>query len=295
MAIAALLDLISGSDPRVTMNDPQRINAQTLERAQAWLERLCREAPIEVAVVGEITQEQVMPLIEKYLGSLPERPRSAARLDRLRRLNRAEGPLERRVSVDTITPQAMVFYGFVGSDARQVRDSRALELAGKILDSQLIERVREELGLVYSIGVQSEPSAAYHDAGMFVTGAPCAPDKADELVGEIETIFTRLAEEGPTEEELANAQKQVLNNLDTRMKEPTFWWGQLQYAHLHKVDLDQLKHVRESFQAFTCEQVRDVFRKYYVPQRMYHVIAVPASPESPAVGDRVKQAVPVTP
>ncbi|MBU0617435.1 MAG: insulinase family protein, partial [Planctomycetes bacterium] len=243
-AMATLLEVISGNDPRVTMNDPQRINAQSLERCQAWLERLCREAPLEVAVVGEMTQDEVMPLIEKYVGSLPKRSRSAAQLDPLRKLNRGEGPLDRRVSVDTITPQAMVFYGFVGSDARDVRDSQALELAAKTLDSQLIERVREELGLVYSIGVQTEASEVYEDAGMFVSGAPCAPDKAEELVSEIEGLFTGFAENGPTEEELANAKKQVLNNLDTRIREPTFWWGKLRYVDLHKVDLDQLKHLK---------------------------------------------------
>ena len=295
VAITALIDAVSGGDPRVTMKDPERVNAQSPERAQAWLERLCREAPLEVAVVGQVTQDELIPLIEKYIGSLPKRPRSAAHLARLRKLNRDEGPLERRVSVEKITTQAMVFCGLVGSDAHDVHDSQALDLAGKILDSQLIERVREELGLVYSIGVQTEASTAYEDAGMFVTGAPCAPDKADELLGEIDAIFAKLAEEEPTEEELANAKKQILNNLDTRMKEPSFWWGKLQHVELHKLDLDELKHLKESYDAFTREQVRDVFRKYYVPQRQYRVIAVPRGAAEPAVGTEAEKPVPVAP
>ena len=295
VAITALLDLISGGDPRFTMKDPQRIEAQSLERAQAWLERLCREAPIEVAVVGEIRADEVMPLIEKYLGSLPKRSRSVAQLDPLRKLNRGEGPFERRVQVDTITPQAMVFYGFAGSNARDVYDSRALALASKTLDSRLIERVREELGLVYGIGVQSAPSTAFDDVGMFVTGAPCAPDKTEELLGEIEAIFAAYALDGPTAAELSNAKKQVLNNLDTRMKEPSFWWGKLQHVDLHKVDLDQLRRLEESYQEFTREQVREVFRKYYVPRRLYQVIAVPTGSTEPALESGAKEAVPATP
>ncbi len=295
VAIKTLLDLISDGDPRMTMKDPERINAQSLERAQAWLERLCREAPIEVAVVGEMKQDEVMPLIEKYIGSLSKRSRSTVYLDRLRKLNRDKGPLEKRVNVETITPKAMVLYGFVGSDAHNVHDSQALDLAAKVLDSQLIERVREELGLVYSIGVQAQASEAYEDAGMFVTGAPCAPDKTDELVKEIDALFAALAEQGPTEEELANAKKQMLNNLDTRMKEPSFWWGKLQFAELHKVDLDELKHLKESYEAFTREQVRDVFRKYFVPERQYRVIAVPAEVEEPVLGSKKEEMVPATP
>lgn len=292
-AMKALLELISGGDPRYTMPDPGRVRAQTLERSQAWLERLCSEAPLEVAVVGDVRRDELVPLIEKYVGSLPKRSPSAARLDGLRRLSRAEGPLERRVVVNTTVPQAMVFYGFVGGNARDASDSRALELAAQALDSRLIERVRDELGLVYSIGVRSEASAVYEDAGLFVAGAPCAADKAEELLGEIGLIFAAFAAEGPTAEELADAKKQVLDNLGKRMKRPTYWWGRLQYAELHKVDLSELTHLKESYQALTQEQVRDVFRRYYVPQRQYQVIAVPVAAQ-PADGE-TKQAVPVAP
>ena len=282
VAIKNLLAAYSGDDPRVTMKDPARIKAQTAARAQAWLERLFREAPIEVAVVGDINKDRIMPMIEKYIGSLPKRPRSVERFDRLRTLNRKAERIELAIEVDTITQQAMVLYSLIGSDAKNIHDARALDLAGKILDSRLIKRVREELGLVYSIGVQVDAAEVYHDSGMFVTGAPCAPDKAAVLADEIETIFQALADTGPTEEEHANAVKQIQNNLDTRMKEPTFWWSKLECLDLHKLDLNNLKGLKESYGQYTAEQVRDVFRKYFVPERQIRILAVPSAVEAPA-------------
>ena len=289
------LDLVSNGDPRFTMKDPERIKAQTLECAQSWLEHLCREAPIEVAVVGELKLADALPLVEKYLGSLPRRNASAARLDPLRKLARGVGPLVRRVEVETITPQAMVLCGFVGSSAKELQDTRALELAAKTLDSRLIERVREELGLVYSIGVQVQASEVFDDFGAFLTGAPCAPDKADELVGEIEALFEKFAAEGPTDDELANAKKQILNNLDTRTKEPSYWWGELQYLDLHKLKLDNFKKMGEAYEAFTREQVLDAFRKYYQPQRQYRIIAVPVQVAKPSDATEEKAEVPAAP
>ena len=280
VAIKAVLETISGNDPRLTMPDPERVKAQTIERAQAWLERLCREAPLEVTMVGDISFEDARPLLEKYIGSLPKRPRSAERLDALRKLKREKGPIVKKIEVDTITPQAMTVCGLIGCDVQNAFDAKGLELAAQVLDSRLIKRVREELGLVYSIGVQTEASDAFPDAGMFVTGAPCAPDKTEVLADEIEKLFTDLAQNGPTAEELTNAKKQIRENLDEEMKKPQFWWAKLQYTDLHKLDLSDLKALPETYEAYTAEQVRDVFRKYFVPERCYRIMCVPKATES---------------
>jgi zinc protease len=275
-AFDAWAKAVSGNDPRrVVLMTPEQIEAQNVDRSQAWLERLCLKAPIEVAAVGEMQLEEVLPLIEKYIGSLPERPRAAAHLDPLRKFNRQPGPLERSVSVDTITPQAWVIFGFMSCNATDVVDLRALNLAANILDSRLIKRVREELGLVYSIGARQRPQPAYDDSGIFMSGAPCAPDRPEEVTREVSALYQAMADSGPTAEELENAKKQILNHLDTQLREPSYWSNQLQSLDLHKLKLENLKNIPEAYQAFTPEQVQEAFKKYCVPRRIFQIIAVP--------------------
>ncbi len=285
-AVEALLDTISGGDPRRTIMSPAKIEAQSVARGQAWLERLCRAAPIEVAVVGELTLEEVRPLVERYIGSLPQRSRTAAHLDPLRKNQRGPGPYERNVSVETITPQAMVFCGFIGCDVQNVADVRALNLAANTLDSRVLKRVREELGLVYSIGATNRPSQAYENAGLFYSAAPCAPDKGNEVVQEVTALFQAFADTGPTAAELDNAKKQTKNNLDTQLQEPRYWFMVLRTLDLHKLKLDDLKHIEEAYLALTAEQVRDVFRKYHTPTRLVQIVATPAEAKIPAAATR---------
>jgi zinc protease len=271
----AMMELTSGNDPRRTVWTPEKINAQSLARGQAWFNHLAKDAPIEVAVVGELKLDEVTPLLEKYLGALPKRARTAEHLDKLRELKRAPGPLERTEQVETITPMAIVLAGFVSPDAGHVADVRALDLAALTLDTRLIKRIREELGMVYSIGVMTRPSFAYKDSGFFGSGAPCAPDKGPEVVKEVETIYTAYAQSGPTAEELENAKKQKANELDTQLKEPSYWFNQLQALDLHKLKLDDLKKINETYAALTAEQVQKVFAQYYTPARTIRVIAAP--------------------
>ena len=291
-AVRRFRELISGDDPRLTSMTIERVEAQSLSAAQAWLERLARQAPIEVAVVGEMSAEQVMPLVLRYLGSLPPRPRSAAYLDPLRTVKRPAGPLSAEVEVKTITPQAMVIAGFVGCEATAYDDVRALELASKTLDSRLIKRIREELSLVYSIGVHNAPANVYRDAGVFLSGAPCAPNTPEQVIAELSAIFADFAQQGPSEQELANARKQVLNHLDTQVKEPDYWVNVLVGLDLHGVDLAQVKRHHEAYENFTREKVREVFAHYYVPERTFQVIAVPVNDEDEPAGPAGEQAEP---
>jgi zinc protease len=274
-ATEAMLDLLSGGDPRLTLMTKGKVDAQTLAAAQRWFSRLCREAPIEVSVVGDISLDAALPLIEKYVGSLPKRVRTAEHLDKLRALPRSTGPLVKHVDVETVTPQAMAIAGFFGCEGRNVGDRRALDLASEILTSRLVKRIREELSIVYSIRARNQPSWRYADSGTFAAGAPCDPENVNRVVDEVDAVFKAFAEKGPIEEELANAKKQIANNLDTEMREPAYWSEVLAHLDLHHRDLNDEKQEKEAFERFTGDQLRAVFAKYYVPTRQFRVTAVP--------------------
>jgi len=116
---------------------------------------------------------------------------------------------------------------------------------------------------------------SYNDSSLFYTGAPCDPEKVDDVVKEAEAIFAAFADSGPTPEELENAKKQIVNNLDTTMKEPRFWWGLLQHLDTRRLSLDDYRKVKEDYQSYTAEELCDVFRKYYKPERTFSVVAEP--------------------
>ncbi len=103
-----------------------------LEAAQAWLSNLVKTAPIEVAVVGDITREQAMDLVARYVGTLPAREKvSASTLDNLRTIERPKGPILNTVELQTQTPLAVVLSGFFNADISSPRDVRAMQVASR--------------------------------------------------------------------------------------------------------------------------------------------------------------------
>ncbi len=288
-AFQTLAEVMGGGDPRLTSMSKEKVANQSIEKAQAWYDRLCREAPIEVAVVGDIQLAKAQSLIEKYIGSLSKRPRSTGYLDKLRKVNRPAGPWTRHIDVETITPQGMTLFGFAGCHGRNTYDRLALDIAAQILNNRIIKRIREELALAYSPQSMHRPVWVYEDAGVLLGMAACDPENTQKTADEFELLFEQLAKTPPTEEELENAKKQIGNDLDTALKEPGYWWNILSYHDLHGRDLDVEKGAREASKKYTAEQVRAVFAKYFTPARQVRITAVPVASESAETETKEKE------
>ena len=97
------------------------------------------------------------------------------------------------------------------------------------------------------------------------------------MIEEANKIFHDFAESGPTAEEVANAKKHIANVLDTELREPGRWFGILRNLDLRGRSLAAEKTIREDYDSYTAEQLRDVFRKYSMPARSYRVVAVPVA------------------
>ncbi|HMO57508.1 MAG TPA: pitrilysin family protein [Roseiflexaceae bacterium] len=89
-------------------------------------------------------------------------------------------------------------------------DRRAMLVLDTILggstSSRLFQRIREDLGLAYSIGSYSRE---HHDAGKWVVYGSVEPDRLNECVATVLEELQQARNDGITEEELASVKQQV--------------------------------------------------------------------------------------
>ena len=254
----------------------EQVRALTRDRAQAWLGRLIRTAPVEVAVVGDVDLAEATRLAARYLGALPARPRiNDKTLADLRTIARATGPLRVEEAIAARTPQAAVFAGFFGADLRDTRDTRLLNVAARILTTRMTKTIREERQLVYSIGASSEPAVVYPGFGLFAALAPTDPVKAPTLAAAVEDMYTAFAKDGPTPDEMIVVRKQMANLLDEVLKTPDFWLSRLGTRDYRALDLDDLLDARAQYERFTAEDVREAFARYDRPETRLRFVITP--------------------
>lgn len=104
----------------------------------------------------------------------------------------------------------------LGFDGLPLRDARNYELTvissvyGGAMSSRLFQRIREELGLAYS--VYSE-LGDYTDCGMLSVYAAVSPDRVGQLYRELIGVTKDFAEKGMTKEEFERTREQVTAEL----------------------------------------------------------------------------------
>ncbi len=182
-----------------------------------YTRRVLARANLKVAVVGDIDAEAVKTMLDRVFGALPAQPelKPVASVS-------PQG-LGRRIVVKLDVPQAVVTFGGPGI-ARKDPDFMAAYIVNHILgggafSSRLYHEVREKRGLAYSV---SDSLVWLNHAALFLGGTATRADRTGETLDLIDKEIHRLAENGPTAEELAKA-KAYLNgsfalNLDTSSK-----------------------------------------------------------------------------
>jgi zinc protease len=182
-----------------------------------YTRRVLARANLKIAVVGDIDAQAVKAMLDRVFGALPAEPELKPVA------NVAPQGLGRRIVVKLDVPQAVVTFGGAGI-ARKDPDFMAAYIVNHILgggafSSRLYQEVREKRGLAYSV---YDSLVWLNHSALFLGGTATRADRAGETLDVIDKEIRRLAESGPTAEELAKA-KAYLNgsfalNLDTSSK-----------------------------------------------------------------------------
>jgi zinc protease len=207
-------------------------------------------------------------------GSGPWR-RKTWTVDSLRALERPRGPLSVRAEVATQTDKAYAISGFFGVERGVVRDERLLDMAAQVLTNRMIQTVREDRQLVYSIGAQSSAALEFPGYGMFFALSSTDPHKLDALLETLRGMYAEFAAAGPNEEEMQTVRKQIATMLDERMREPPFWTSVLSGMAYRDTNLQDVVDAPAAYQEYAAEAVREAFAKYFKPEASFEVSAAP--------------------
>jgi zinc protease len=277
----ALASTVRGSDARFAPMTAQTIGRQQRDSAQAWFKHIADHAAMEVSVVGDLSADDAVSMVGKYLGSLPQRTGKFSDLDSLRHLEHAPGPYSQIVRYTADEPKALVMAGFVGCDESDPQ-RRPLALAALTLSDRMMQHARVEQQIVYTIDCTVQSVHGLPGAGTISAISTTDPGNADRLADLIIGTIKDFAVNGPSNDELATAKSQLANQLTPQMKDPHFWLGELCDLEYRHRSLDDIKQLPDVYNTFSASQVRDAVRKYATDSRLVRIEVLPAEqPPSP--------------
>lgn len=249
--LEAGIEALASGTVELEREEADEVRSVTLEGARAWLAGLVASAPLEVAVVGDVSRTEAFELGERYMGSLAARPRVGAGSDG----GTTTGSRLTRVEVaPTRTRVAGVLSGFRACAASDTPEGGRLAVAARVLQSRLNASLRVRERLVSSVRCEVRPGVGGVDV-LYVRTA-CDPDRSEEIAREIEGQIEALCREAPGDDEVSAAASQVAGEYRDSLATPEFWAGRLASLDRRGLGLDELVGALDARASCTPEGAR---------------------------------------
>jgi predicted Zn-dependent peptidase len=158
----------------------------------------------------------------------------------------------------------------MGTDTFPYRDRRryALMLVNTVLgggmSSRLFQRVREELGLAYAVYTYQ---SFYQHAGVTGVYVGTHPSTAEQAVDAIRTELVRVATEGLSPPQLAEAAQQLKGQVTLSLESPAARMHRLATLALHQEPFRTIDQVLAEIDQVRTEEVQAVAAEYLAPDR----------------------------
>lgn len=221
-----------------------------------FAKRTMARSNLRVAVVGDISADELGRRLDEMFGALPAEPALKPVADaRPQKLGTREV-----VALDI--PQSVVMLGTEGLGRQDPDFIPAFVLnhilGGSAFSSRLFKEVREARGLAYSVHAHQAP---LKHSGLWFAGTATKNERAGESIDLIQAEFRKMLEEGPTAEELAEAKKYLTGSYALRFDTSSKVAGQLLQIQLDQLGKDYIDRRNALIEAVTLDDIKRVARR----------------------------------
>jgi zinc protease len=230
----------------------------TVEDMRGYLRRVLARNELKIAIVGDVDPQTAGALIDRAFGPLPAKnDLSPVLATNLRGLGR-------RIVTTIGVPQAVVTFGGPGL-GRNDPDFMAAYIVNHVLgggtfSSRLYREVREKRGLAYGV---SESMVWFKNSAVTIGGTAVRAEKTGDAIAIIEQEIKRMAEDGPTADELARAKSYLKGayplSLDTSSKIAS----QLVHIQNDNLGIDYIQRRDSMIDAVTIEDTKRAAKRLY--------------------------------
>ena len=253
----------------------------TVERVQSfdraamvsiYKERFSNAADFTFFIVGAFKTDDALPLVTKYVGSLPS---TGKRTSTFKDVGlQFPAAIERAAVVKGKEPRMQTVLSFFADPPIEENEQTRVEAATEVLEISLRDILREELGETYGVSVGLSQPLPQRGGGHIAVRFTSAPENAKRMTERVMQEVERLQREGPSEDLTNRAKEAARRTHETSLRENGWWLGRLQSARLLGRDpiVAVLKRL-DRIDAVSPAVLHETFKKYF-PRDRYTLVTL---------------------
>jgi len=211
-----------------------------------------------MTVVGDFDKKEIVPLLKKYVGSLPKGKRAGTWMDCGD--NVVDGTIVNDFTAKMQTPKVTVVQIYKNNKPYNVEDEVVNEALCYIMNMVYTETLREDEGGTYGASVYGENTTAPAEMEVMQIAFETNPESADKLRALALDGLKKIAENGPTPE----MYEKTVKNLEKKIPESKinngYWANALRTNYLYGVET--VDSYEAAVKALTPEKIQAKVKAY---------------------------------
>ncbi len=250
------------------------IKALSKKDLQTFYQRYYVASNALVAIVGDVDLKQAKQLANDLLGKLPKGEHAAvlpvvAPLDKAQTIKKSHPSTQTHVLVGQPglrrgDPDYFTLY--VGNHI----------LGGSGFGSRIMEEIREKRGLAYSSYSYFIPM---RQPGPFQMGLQTSNAQRDEALALLNEVLRTFIKDGPTDEEMQHAIKNITGGFPLRIDSNKDIIGYIVMIGFYDLPLNYLEKFNANVEAVTAAKIQDAFKRRIHPDKMVTVLVGGDAPQ----------------
>ncbi len=255
---------------RPSSGTPDSVAAITPDDLRTYSKKILARDNLKIGIVGDIDVPTIHKLLDQVFGGLPVKAN-------LRGIpNVPPQGVGKRLTAQLDVPQSVVMFGGPGI-ARKDPDFMAAYVANHILgggsfSSRLYREVREVRGLAYSVYTSL---SWMQNSAIFFGSTATRADRTLQAIELIEAEIKRIANEGPTEKELAEAKSYLSSSFALGLDTSGKIAGQLVQMQLDDLGIDYIDRRAALIDAVTLDAAKRAAKRLFDGGLLISVVGKP--------------------
>ena len=253
----------------------ESLNALNLDRIfEIYKERFADGNDFTFTFVGNFDTNDIIPMLSKYLGTLPTLPTEEEFKDL--NINIVDGALDKNIKRGK-APKTNVNITYHGKHDWDKKANYHLKSMVEVMRIKLRESMREDKGGVYGVRVSSSTQKLPTEKYSITISFNSDPDKTEELLDTALQDIGNMMSNGPEDADLTKVKETQRQELIKKMKENRFWMntinGKLKLDEdLSKISLENLDEAQE---ALTANDIKKAAQKFFNAQQRVQIVMEP--------------------
>ncbi len=254
--------IITSHSPRTKLVTPEFFDEVTFDQMEKiYRDRFSDAGDFHFIIVGNLDEATVKPLVEKYIGSLTDLPRTETWKDNPHEF--PEGKTVREIRIPLQTKKASVTVVFDQEAKWSPENNMKLNVIRDVLKLRYTEEIREKEGGSYGVSVKAQSDKFPRNEKTLQLSFDTDPLKADHLKEIVYREIDKLVKNGPSAEDLDKVVKNLLKDREQAKPNNGYWMNMLNGYYRYHINFDKPENYEEILKALTIRDVQQFAKKFF--------------------------------